>query len=140
MMKKINLILVSMLVLSTTTILMVISSSKAISQKKTTQTSYTIPRDVMDIFRNSCINCHGESGNFPARLTVNFYEWDNYSEEKKLIKATAIINALTKGTMPPLSARNETPQIILTTERVETVCNWANSLVENNIRCCQNSK
>jgi len=139
-MKKIHLILVAVFALSATAVLMVISPSKAISQKKITQTSYTIPRNVMDIFRNSCTGCHGESGNFSARSTVNFYVWDNYSEEKQLIKATAINNALTKGTMPPLSARSETPQIIPTVERVETVCIWANSLVENNKRCCQNSK
>jgi len=127
-MKKTHLVLVAVLALSITTVSMVISPSKAISQKKITQTSYTIPRNVMDIFRNSCINCHGESGNFSARSMVNFYVWDNYSEEKQLLKATAIINALTKETMPPASARNDTPQNIPTAERVVTVGIWANSL------------
>lgn len=121
---------VALFVLSATTILLVISPSKAISQKKITQTSYTIPRDVMDIFRNSCTGCHGESGNYAARSTVNFYVWDNYSEEKQHTKATAIINALTKGIMPPASARGEIPQDIPTMERVETVRIWAHSLGE----------
>jgi hypothetical protein len=127
-MKKIHFIIITILALSTTTIMMVFNPSKAICQKQITQTSYTIPRNVMDIFRNSCIACHGESGNFSARSTMNFYVWDNYSAEKQLIKARAIINALTKETMPPASARNNTPQNIPTADRIVTVGIWANSL------------
>lgn len=139
-MKKIRSILFSFLALSIVAILPAISPTTVLSQKKMLQTSNSIPHDVMDIFRNSCIDCHGEPGNFSARSTLNFYVWDNYSHEKKLEKASAIINVLTMGTMPPASAKSVTPQIILTTERSENVCSWAKSLVEGNERCIQKSR
>ena len=126
-MKKIHFILLVMFVLSVAAIL-VISPSNALSQKKISQTSYSIPDNVMDIFRNSCMGCHAEGGNGMAMSMVNFTIWDTYSLKKQAKKAKAICNAITKGAMPPLSVRDATPNKVPTSEQTDIICKWANSL------------
>jgi mono/diheme cytochrome c family protein len=126
-MKKTHFILVAVFVLSVVTIL-AFNPSKAVSQKKTAQSVNSIPDNVMAVFNNSCVSCHGEGGNGMAMSMVNFSAWDTYSATKQAKKATAICNAITNGSMPPSSVRSATPGRIPTTAQTEIVCKWANSL------------
>jgi hypothetical protein len=126
-MKKVHYALVTVFFISIAAFL-VISPSKAVSQKKISQSGYSIPDNVMGIFRNSCIGCHGEGGNGMAMSMLNFSTWDTYSVKKQAKKASAICNEITKGAMPPASVRDANPGKIPTAAQLEIVCKWANSL------------
>jgi hypothetical protein len=125
-MKKTNFILIATFILSTATAL-VISPSKAVSQQKITQIS-SIPDSVAKILGNSCIGCHDLGGSKMASSKWSFSGWDKYTAEKQAKKADAMCRAITKGSMPPKSARKDNPEKIPTAAQIETICKWAGSL------------
>jgi hypothetical protein len=126
-MKKIHLVLVAMFILSGAAVL-VFSPFEAESQKKITQTVNVIPDNVAQILNNSCTSCHGNGGNGMAMSMWNFSVWDTYAADKQAKKATAICNAITKGSMPPGSVKKANPERIPTAAQIEIICKWATSL------------
>jgi hypothetical protein len=126
-MKKIHFILVAMFIL-TFAIVLAVSPSKAVSQKKSTQTVNSIPGDVMAVFNNSCTSCHGEGGNSAAMSLLNFSKWDKYSVSKQAKKASWICNAINNEKMPPSKVREATPERIPTAAQTEIICKWSKSL------------
>ena len=126
-MKKTHFILVAMFVILVVTV-SAISPSKAVSQKKSTQTVNSIPEDVMAVFNNSCTSCHGEGGNSAAMSLLNFSKWDKYSASKQAKKASWICNAINNKKMPPAKVREATPGRIPTAAQTEIICKWSKSL------------
>lgn len=126
-MKKTHFVLLSMFIFSIVAVI-VIYPFKAVSQKRTSQMSNSIPENVADVLRNSCISCHGEGGKEMAMSMWNFSVWDTYSAKKQAKKANAICNAITNGSMPPASVKKASPEKVPTAIQREIVCNWANSL------------
>jgi hypothetical protein len=108
--------------------ILVFTTSKAVSQKKSTQTINSIPENVSTILNNSCVQCHNNGGNPMASAHWNYADLDKYPASKLAKKANAICNAITKGSMPPESVRNNSPDRIPTATQADIVCKWASSL------------
>lgn len=84
-----------------------------------------LPENVNTIFRISCTPCHwNEGGRFP-KSRLNFSRWVAYGAIKEAEKASAICSAVTKGAMPPRSARQTKPELIPSKEQIDLICKWA---------------
>jgi uncharacterized membrane protein len=83
---------------------------------------------VMNIVKNSCMDCHADGGNGMASSRVNFSKWTSYSADKQAKKANEICKELTKGSMPPKKFSANNPDLIPTPAQVTTICNWAKEL------------
>lgn len=123
-MKKIIYPALILLVLTMAAI-MSIRPLKAVSQKKIANESYSIPDNVSQILKNSCVSCHNAGGNGMAASIWSFSAWDKYSVKKQFKKAKNICVAMNNGSMPPASVGKER---IPTAGQIETVCSWASSL------------
>jgi hypothetical protein len=126
-MKKTHYVLFAMFTITVAAFLF-ISPYKAVSQKKIAQSSYSIPENVAEVLKSSCVSCHSEGGNGMAQSMWSFSSWDNYSLKKQASKSKAMCNAITKGSMPPSNVRQMNPSRIPTAKQTEIVCQWANSL------------
>jgi hypothetical protein len=134
-MKKINLIIASVIALSMIAIIVfgplkVVSQKQvvSISQIQSVSKSNGFPENVASILSNSCKGCHGDGGKKMAMSMWNFDKWDTYTKEKQSKKANAICKTITKGSMPPKSVKKSYPDLIPNTAQKEIICNWANSL------------
>ena len=88
----------------------------------------TIPPDIYKIIGNSCTDCHSKGGKKMAMSHVNFSEWDSYSAAKKADKAADMVKMLKKDKMPPKLFRESHPDKEPTTDEIETLSKWAESL------------
>lgn len=89
---------------------------------------YPIPDDINNIFKTSCMSCHGsEGGRFP-KSRLNFSRWASYGRAKEAEKASAICSRVSKGTMPPKIARDSNPETIPTKEQIDLICKWAETI------------
>jgi|GEM_PF-381710 uncharacterized membrane protein len=97
--------------------------------KKKGEVSGQIPADVMKIIDKSCAPCHSEpSSNFMAISHVNFSSWDKYAPAKQAAKAKDMCTMVTKDKMPPKMFTTKRPDLAVTTNELNTLCNWAQSL------------
>jgi hypothetical protein len=90
--------------------------------------SKSIPANVMKIADKSCVKCHTEPGDFMALSHLNLSNWDKYSPEKQAAKAKSMCTMVTKDKMPPKKFRANHPDGVPTTEELNTICNWAQSI------------
>jgi hypothetical protein len=125
-MKKIRFALPAAFIITLAAILT--DPSQAVSRLNTPKASYSIPDNVAQILKHSCISCHNLGGSKMASSIWSFSAWDKYSVAKQATKAEAICKAMTKGTMPPEPAWKANPSIIPTAAQVNIVCKWAGSL------------
>jgi hypothetical protein len=109
------------------TVFLLISGSYASSQQKE-NTSQPIPGDLQKIFTNSCTPCHTSKGSLLPRFKLNFDVWSESSAEKQKSKAKEIYSMVSKDKMPPKSARENRPDIVLTKEQIDLVKKWSESL------------
>ena len=87
-----------------------------------------IPDSINKVFQTSCMPCHsGKDGRLPASR-LNFSRWAAYGAAKEAEKASMICTVLTKGQMPPKSARKSYPELIPTEEQTQMICKWAGSI------------
>jgi hypothetical protein len=126
-MKKMHFVLFAMFTLSIALVL-VVSPSKVVSQHSTSLTTYSVPDDVAKILRNSCTSCHNLGGSKMASSIWSFSAWDHYSTQKQAKKSEAICKAMTKGSMPPESAKKTNPGNNPTPAQTDIVCKWSKSL------------
>jgi len=123
-MKKLHFVLLAMFVVSVSAIVF-ISPLKAVSQKKTNQTVYSIPDNVSQVLQHSCTSCHNTGGNGMAASVWNYSSWDKYPVKKQTKKASAMCKAVTNGSMPPASAgKDKRP----TEAQKNIICSWATGL------------
>jgi hypothetical protein len=94
----------------------------------TIKVSSALPDDINKIVSFSCMPCHSSTGGMLARGKLNFTEWSGYSSEKQKEKASDIYKEVSKDKMPPKSARETRPEIILTKEQVDIIKKWVDSL------------
>lgn len=119
----------SSLLLSTFSILFCLfSSGFLVNGQETSKVSPALPDDVNKIVTFSCMPCHSSTGGYMSRSKLNFTEWIQYSADKQKDKAEKMYSSLKKGKMPPKSARETRPEIIPTSDQVETIKKWAESL------------
>ena len=101
-------------------------------QKKAAQFgSSSIPDSLYMIFKNSCIGCHSDGGNFLAKAKLNFSDWDKYDSKKQVTKAADICKMITEGDMPPKSFRKSNPGAVPTKAQINSICRWADSFSQN---------
>jgi mono/diheme cytochrome c family protein len=106
-----------------------ISGGKGLSQNEPKPANAVgIPDILKAVFQNSCIPCHWKGGGIKSTLHVNFSKWDDYEPDTQAQKARKICSVLADDKMPPASAREKSPAIVLTKEQIETVCKWSESL------------
>jgi cytochrome c5 len=100
------------------------------SDKISIQTSL-IPETPKKVFEKSCISCHAKGGNMMAMPHLNFSKWDSYKPDKQATLAADICRVISKGAMPPKSARTSKPETIPTDEQVKSICMWSDSLMKS---------
>ncbi len=79
---------------------------------------YNAPREIQDLLKNSCYDCHSNNTNYPAysyiqpvryfmekhikegKQELNFNEWTNYSVRKQRNKLNGIIEQIEDDKMP----------------------------------------
>lgn len=88
----------------------------------------SLPADVTEVIKSSCINCHAPGGKALAMSKLNFASWDEYNNEKKIKRADKMCEELSKGSMPPKSFLKKHPELTPTAEQIEIICNWAREL------------
>jgi hypothetical protein len=123
-MKKINVRLWSMALISSLTMI------QAVSGQTQKMLAAPIPEEVNKIFKNSCTPCHWNGGKMMAMGMVNFSKWTDYKSSKGASKASMVCYALTKGKMPPKKIRKEFPEIVPSKDQLDLICKWAESLKE----------
>lgn len=96
--------------------------------KSTSADNSAIPDDLYRIFEKSCMGCHSKGGNLMAMTHLNFTNWDKYKPPKKASVAADICKMITKGAMPPKSARASNPGSIPTQAQINSICEWTKSL------------
>lgn len=97
--------------------------------KKKGEISGQMPADVQKIIDKSCAPCHSEpSSNFMAISHVNFSNWDKYSPAKQADKAKDMCTMVTKDKMPPKVFTSKRPDLAVTSDGLNEICNWANSI------------
>lgn len=89
---------------------------------------FPIPEEINKIFRTSCMSCHGNDGGRLPKSKLNFSRWAAYDAAKEIEKASSICNELRKGKMPPKSARESNPELIPTSEQIDLICKWAETI------------
>ena len=87
-----------------------------------------IPENINKIFETSCMKCHGSTGGRLPKSRLNFSRWGAYGKAKEAEKASAMCAMVSKGKMPPKSARESNPELIPTKEQIDLICKWAESV------------
>jgi mono/diheme cytochrome c family protein len=105
-----------------------LANSLIVSGQTDTKQQSPIPENINKIFQQSCISCHGKEGGRLPKSLLNFSRWSGYDEKKQVEKASSICSSVSKGTMPPKSAREKDPEINLTKDQIELICNWSKEL------------
>lgn len=86
----------------------------------------TMTGDVTKFFENHCYDCHSEnSSNAKAKLKLNFSNWDEMSDAKKVGKMEKISEVITKGDMPPGKYIEKNPDKKPTDDQKTLISNWA---------------
>ncbi|HNS18668.1 MAG TPA: heme-binding domain-containing protein [Bacteroidales bacterium] len=83
------------------------------------------PENVAQILQLSCYDCHtSASKNIKAKAKLNFDNWIEFTEVKKVGAMDEICSEITKGDMPPGKYLSKHPDRKLTPEQITLVCNW----------------
>jgi hypothetical protein len=96
--------------------------------QNTDKVSTPLPDNINKIVSVSCMPCHSSSGGMLSRMKLNFSVWFSYSVEKQAEKAKKMYKKVSKNDMPPKSARENNPGIIPTSEQIDVIKKWADSL------------
>ncbi len=121
---SITIALISVFFIST----LIINHSNAQNDQKGTAVGQSLPPDVQKIVEKSCFPCHSQPGNMMAVSHLDFTSWNKYAPEKKAAKAKDMCTQVTKAKMPQKGFLTKHPDAAVTTDGLNTLCNWANSL------------
>ena len=113
---------------------------------------YSVPDDVLSIFKNACYDCHSNHTRYPwyshiqpfrlfldkhikdGKEELNFSEYGLYSVRRQRNKLKAIREALEDGTMPLQSYRLMHPKARLTKKQKDTIVRWINEISSLSIK------
>lgn len=115
-------------------IIVLLVNVQIVSGQVVKEQTLPIPENINKIFQTSCMPCHGSNGGMMPLAKLNFPKWAEYGAAKESEKASRICSVLTKGSMPPKSARESKPELIPTKEQVELICKWAESLKSKEVK------
>ncbi len=88
--------------------------------------SMKMPPGVFTVLDKSCRPCHSDRGGKMAKAVLNLTKWDSYSRRTQEKKSKAMCKMITKGAMPPEQFVESSPELALTKEQKEMICQWAN--------------
>jgi len=108
-------------------VLFLLSARYAYGQQ-TGSAKQQIPDNLLKIFTNSCTPCHSSKGSLMPRTKLNFDEWSEYTIEKQKSRSKEIYSMLSKDKMPPKSARENRPDIVLAKDQIDLIKKWSESL------------
>lgn len=84
------------------------------------------PDEIAAIFENSCNGCHdADASNLKAKTKLNFGDWSEFSDAKKVGKIEGIAEEVSKGGMPPAKYVEKNPGAALSAEQKEAIATWA---------------
>jgi cytochrome c5 len=109
-------------------IIAILANIRIASGQSEEKQPFPIPENINKIFQTSCMQCHGNDGGRLPKSRLNFARWAGYGAAKEAEKALLICSTLWKGKMPPKSVRDSNPELKPTTEEVDLICKWAESL------------
>lgn len=109
-------------------VLLFLVFSLAANAQDTSAVSAPLPDNINKIVSVSCMPCHSATGGIMSRTKLNFSEWTSYSSEKQMKKAEQMYKEVKKGEMPPKEARETNPAIIPTSDQLDIIKAWADSL------------
>jgi len=82
--------------------------------------------DVKALLKNSCFDCHSnEASGDKSKGALNFDEWSDYKDSRKISRLDAICEVVEEGKMPPEKYLKKFPEKALSEEHRALVCNWA---------------
>jgi cytochrome c5 len=103
--------------------------TNAYSQKKTKeQTLAAFPKNISDIFTNSCVYCHSDQSSTGTKMFINLSSWDKMKDKKQAKKGKKINKMVSKGVMPPKGFLEKHPDAVITPEQKKSISDWAKSL------------
>ncbi len=88
----------------------------------------TIPADVNQILKTSCMTCHSDAGRDKPKNAVNFSVWDKYNPTEKMMLAGSIQGEVNKKSMPPKNFLNSHPDAALGEVQIVQILQWCDSL------------
>jgi hypothetical protein len=89
------------------------------------QAASVFPENVQKIFETSCYDCHSDLGsNAKAKMKVNFSNWSELSDSKKIAKMENINEEISKGDMPPAKYQSNYPDRVPGKEQKEIISKW----------------
>lgn len=90
-----------------------------------------IPDDVAKIFSTSCYSCHTtEAKSKFAVRALDFENWDEYNDAKKVGLLNNIEGVVSKGKMPPSRFLKKNPEKALSEEDIEKILDWTKKETE----------
>jgi hypothetical protein len=83
------------------------------------------PEKITQILQHSCYDCHTTaSSNEKAKGKLNFDQWNELTNIKKIDLMDDICTEVQKGKMPPEKYLTYHPDNKPTAEQVQTICSW----------------
>ena len=116
-----------------------------IDQGKTIEAAVTVPKDVAGILERSCNDCHSNKTFWPwysniapfswsladhvsqGREELNFSEWGNYSDKRRLRKLKEVCEEVEEGSMPHYQYVWVHRDAALSEAEVRKLCGWTES-------------
>lgn len=110
---------------------------------------YNAPPDIQNILKTSCYDCHSNNTHYPwytyfqpvrlliekdikeGKSNLNFSEWGDYSNRKRLSKLSRIVKQIEKNEMPLKSYIFIHPNSKLTKMQKQEIIHWINSISNN---------
>ena len=104
--------------------------------------SVNVPDRVLDVFKNSCYDCHSNTTRYPwyvniqpmgwmmarhvneGKLNLNFSDFGTYSKRKQANKLRAIAESINDGSMPISSYTVMHTDARLSAENIKMITNW----------------
>jgi len=84
-----------------------------------------MPEEVSTLLESRCYGCHTTGAKSEDALkAVNFSEWENYRESKKVAVLGDICNMVEKGKMPPEKYLKNNPDKKLSDAHKKLICDW----------------
>lgn len=124
------------------------NSSKSI-QEADLVTNFDVPQDVAILLRSSCYDCHSNNTRYPwyadvqpfgwilsdhiedGKAELNFNEFTNYSQRRKVSKLKAIQNSIKDGSMPLRSYTALHRDAKLSGEKKTLLINWTTKIIDS---------
>lgn len=88
----------------------------------------TIPAEVFQVIKPSCMPCHSDAGRDKPKAAVNFSVWDTYTTMEKSLLAASIQDEVKKGDMPPKRFLESHAEAALSESQLNQIIQWCDSL------------